>query len=75
MNKAAGVLVSVVILLGLLVIFFYEPAQTTQLAEGSGRFREMLWNNRSLDLIGQMMIIVGGAFGVLILTKERIEHR
>jgi len=75
MNKAAGVLVSVAILVALLVIFFYEPAQITQAADGGRPFREMLWNNRPLDLIGQMMIILAGAFGVLVLTKERIEHR
>jgi uncharacterized membrane protein len=74
MNKAAGVLVSVVIFLGLLAIFFYEPEPTIQMTEATRPFREMLWNFRSLDLIGQMMIILAGTFGVLVLTKERIER-
>ena len=75
MNKAAGFLVSVVILLGLLAIFFFtEPEATSVLGGGTRPFREMLWNYRSLDLIGQMMIIMAGTFGVLVLTKERIER-
>ena len=73
MNRAASILVSVVILLGLLAIFFLDAEPAMQVVESSGPFREMLWENRSLDLIGQMMIILAGTFGVLILTKERIE--
>ncbi|MBD3292684.1 MAG: hypothetical protein GF393_07140 [Armatimonadia bacterium] len=74
MNKAAGFLVSVAIFLGLLAIFFMEPEATMATGEGTRPFREMLWNYRSLDLIGQMMIIMAGTFGVLVLTKERIER-
>ena len=74
MNRAAGFLVSVAIFLGLLAIFFMDPEPTMQLSESTGPFREMLWDYRSLDLIGQMMIIVAGTFGVLVLTKERIER-
>ena len=74
MNKAGGVLVSIVILFGLLGIFFLEPEPARQAVESTRPFREMLWNYRSLDLIGQMMIILAGTFGVLVLTKERIER-
>jgi uncharacterized membrane protein len=74
MNKAGGVLVSIVIFFGLLVIFFLEPEPARQTVESTRPFREMLWNYRSLDLIGQMMIILAGTFGVLVLTKERIER-
>lgn len=74
MNRAAGFLVSVAIFLGLLAIFFHQPESTIVTGEGTRPFREMLWNYRSLDLIGQMMIILAGTFGVLVLTKERIER-
>lgn len=74
MNKAAGVLVSVVIFLGLIFIFFMEPEVMQMTVEETRPFREMLWNYRSLDLIGQMLIIMAGTFGVLVLTKERIER-
>jgi len=36
--------------------------------------RYELWNMRSLDIIGQIIIILAGAFGVVLLFKERKTH-
>ena len=33
--------------------------------------REVLWNARHLDLFGQIIIMLAGAFGVVILFRER----
>jgi NADH-quinone oxidoreductase subunit J len=33
--------------------------------------REVLWGQRQLDLLGQIVILLGGAFGVVLLVKER----
>lgn len=33
--------------------------------------RNLLWNIRHLDLFGQIIILLAGAFGVVILFKER----
>lgn len=33
--------------------------------------RQVLWNVRRLDLVGQILIILAGVFGVVILFKER----
>lgn len=33
--------------------------------------RQMLWNVRRLDLVGQILIILAGVFGVVILFKDR----
>jgi NADH-quinone oxidoreductase subunit J len=33
--------------------------------------RQALWNLRRLDLVGQIVIILAGVFGVVILFKER----
>ncbi len=74
MNKTVGFVVSAAIFVGLLVILFLEPETTAQAVESARPFREMLWNYRSVDLIGQMMIIMAGTFGVLVLAKERIER-
>ncbi len=73
MIRAAGVVLSVAILTALLVIFLMEPAPPAVTEEITEPFREMLWNLRPLDLIGQMMIILTGAFGVLVLTKKGVE--
>lgn len=32
--------------------------------------RTVLWNVRQLDLLGQIVVLLGGAFGVVVLVKE-----
>jgi NADH-quinone oxidoreductase subunit J len=36
--------------------------------------RHLLWNWRQLDLFGQIVILLGGAFGVVALFKESKKH-
>jgi len=36
-----------------------------------GGVREMLWNQRQIDLIGQVVVLLAGALGVVVLVKER----
>ncbi|MGC9317830.1 MAG: hypothetical protein ACP5KN_07335 [Armatimonadota bacterium] len=74
MNRLGGVVLCVVILVGLTVIFLSDVAPLRGVGEATIPFREMLWSNRALDLIGQMLAILSGTFGVLVLTKERIER-
>jgi NADH-quinone oxidoreductase subunit J len=33
--------------------------------------RKVLWNMRHLDLVGQIVILLGGAFGVVVLLKNK----
>jgi len=33
--------------------------------------REALWNYRSLDVLGQLALLLTGTFGVLVLIRER----
>lgn len=33
--------------------------------------REVLWNTRQLDILGQIIIILAGVFGIVVLFKER----
>lgn len=40
-------------------------------AQKAADVRDILWNMRQLDLFGQVIIILAGAFGVVILFKER----
>ena len=37
--------------------------------------RQVLWNVRRLDLVGQILIILAGVFGVVILFKERSDTK
>ena len=44
------------------------PVPSVQPAAGD--VRAILWNLRHLDLLGQIFILLGGAFGVVVLVKE-----
>lgn len=41
-------------------------------AHGEGA-RELLWSTRRLDLLGQIIIVFAGVFGVVIFFKEKLE--
>lgn len=34
-------------------------------------FQETLWNTRQLEVLGQIIIVLAGVFGVIVLFKER----
>ncbi|MGD9495869.1 MAG: hypothetical protein AB7Y46_06135 [Armatimonadota bacterium] len=74
MNRVLGVIACAAIVLGLLVIFLHDVTPPTVLGEVARPFRVVMWNDRAIDLLGQMLVILAGAFGVLVLTKERIER-
>jgi NADH-quinone oxidoreductase subunit J len=46
------------------------PELKIPLATGSSDVRNVLWNLRHLDLLGQVVIILAGVFGVVVLFKE-----
>jgi NADH-quinone oxidoreductase subunit J len=39
------------------------------------KVRNVLWNERQVDLIGQVVVLLGGALGVVVLVKERKEPK
>ena len=55
------------------VLFFVTPPAPDILITVTPRFNEALWQFRSLDILGQVMIIMAGTFTILILVKERIK--
>ena len=46
------------------------PLSLPTLPDEAGDVRQILWNVRHVDLIGQIVILLGAAFGVAILLKE-----
>ena len=50
--------------------FTMAPSPTTQ-----QDVREVLWNFRRLDLLGQVVILIAGALGIVILFEERKEGK
>ena len=43
-------------------------------AAETGSFGEVLWKQRTLDLIGQIAVILAGVFSVLALFRKRNKH-
>ena len=74
MTKVLGFIASVAILVTLLVIFLHDGGATRVVGLFPREFRDFFWQDRAIDLVGQMLVILAGTFGVLVLTKERIER-
>ena len=59
-----------VILAGVAMTQVHVPQIAVKLASVPDQdVREVLWNLRHLDLLGQIIILLGGAFGVVVLVK------
>jgi len=60
----------VLIAIGFGLSFIHAPLQIVlPLPGGDGDVRTVLWNLRQLDLFGQILILLAGVFGVLVLFK------
>ena len=60
----------IVILVGVAltqVQFAIQPSTAAPVAED---VKMVLWNLRHMDLLGQILILLGGSFGMVILVKE-----
>lgn len=73
MKLAGGAVAGLALFLGLSAIFLFGAPIARIPLLGGEPLRTLLWEQRSLDLLGQILLILGGTFGVLVLTKERIE--
>ena len=62
-----------VLALGLLVLG--EGAITEPLHVDSGvSFNAALWEYRGFDVLGQVMLLIAGSFGVVVLLREESPH-
>lgn len=63
----------IVIVVGLLSLGLWNlPVAFKSVAGPAGTdVREVLWNFRQMDLLGQIIILLAGSFGAVILFKER----
>ncbi len=57
-------LVAIVIISGFSVVSTADPSVSTQ------TFRDVFWNFRQADILGQIIMILAGAFAVVIFFKE-----
>jgi NADH-quinone oxidoreductase subunit J len=37
--------------------------------------RAVLWNERQLDLLGQIIILIAGVFGIVVLLKDKLKGK
>lgn len=54
----------------LLVLFTHAPQLTLPPAGAKENVRNVLWNLRHIDLLGQVIVLLAGAFGVVVFFKE-----
>ena len=65
-----------VILVGVALIYVRLPVPAAAVAAPpSVSVRIVLWNLRHMDLLGQIAVLLGGAFGVAVLVKELDSER
>jgi len=61
----------VLVAAGVALSFVHAPVQIVlPLPGGDGDVRTVLWTLRQLDLFGQILILLAGVFGVLILFRK-----
>ncbi|MGC4067815.1 MAG: NADH-quinone oxidoreductase subunit J [Polyangiaceae bacterium] len=51
-----------------------SPPTFTRVPAGGLEVRSVLWTERHLDLLGQVVILLAGAFGVVVFFKETKKH-
>ena len=54
--------------------YVVDFSSTYLIPASAEKVKEILWNNRQIDLLGQIIIILAGVFGVIIFFKERVEE-
>jgi NADH-quinone oxidoreductase subunit J len=67
--RRAGYLPVIVILAGIALSQVHIPMEFAVVADSTD-VRNVLWNLRHVDLLGQIAVLLGGAFGVVVLLKE-----
>ncbi|MCX6100772.1 MAG: hypothetical protein NTV92_05020, partial [Candidatus Bipolaricaulota bacterium] len=56
---------------GVALTFVHAPVDIVlRLPAGDGDVRTVLWSMRQLDLFGQILILLAGVFGVLVLFRK-----
>ncbi len=66
-----AVLPMLVVGVGILLVYIGIPSFTLGAAAPAADVRTVIWNERQIDLVGQVLVILAGFFGVLVLFKER----
>ena len=74
MKTAGGVATCIALAVALVYIFLSSATLPPPMAAVHEPFTTVLWQERILDIVGQLLMIMAGTFGVLVLVKERIQQ-
>jgi len=55
-------------------VIFLLPIPEFPIKQPIGDVREIIWNDKELNILGQVIIMLVGVFGVVMLFKERKEN-
>lgn len=72
MTKYIFLPIIVIVVIG--ILFIMQPALDFSFAKTlvpEASVQDTIWHTRNLDIAGQIMVILAGVFGVVILFKER----
>lgn len=65
----------VLIAVGVALSFVHAPVEIAlRVPTEDGDVRTVLWSLRQLDLFGQILILLAGVFGVLVLFRKEAKH-
>lgn len=73
MSLKGIVAILLVLALGLLVLWggaITEPGHV----DSRVSFNAALWEYRAFDILGQVMLLIAGSFGVVVLLREESPH-
>jgi NADH-quinone oxidoreductase subunit J len=68
--KRYGMLPVVLVIVAVALTQVALPAVKETAVPGDG-VRQVLWQHRQVDLVGQVVVLLAGAMGVVVLVKER----
>jgi len=61
----------IMVVAGLMLAFFNIPADLKMPAKAmESDVRNVLWNSRQIDIFGQIVVLLAGVFGIVLLFKE-----
>ena len=61
----------IIVIAGVMLIFLNIPADLKMPAKAvDNDVRNVLWNSRQIDIFGQIVLLLAGVFGIVLLFKE-----
>jgi NADH-quinone oxidoreductase subunit J len=61
----------IIVIAGIALIFLNIPADLKMPAKAmESDVRNVLWNSRQIDIFGQIVVLLAGVFGIVLLFKE-----